>query len=833
MIDKRFEYSKAIESELQKGVKHNKRTIEKLAESFDIYNKNLVKEMTELSIVNIARKISALENLSNYQKFQNIVGLYQNQVNLSHRTSQSMMFQQYSTPAPISYIASLYVMQNENLSGFSINAIGSVKRGGRFTKNHFSIKSDKKTAYTIFTENQKGNKGIELHLYFEPSAGNGLLTIALPYEQTIVNEVDDVRLENLKSQPFKKIMNQDATMPFIDYYKHFDGIVTNPPFGSLMEEVKYDGFPIKKLDFLMALRTLDTMKNDGKGAIIVGGHTTFDEVGRIQAGQNRIFYNYLYSHYNVEDIINISGQKLYSRQGTAFDVRLILINGRKEKIEGFAPLKNELLSEVVSDFDRLYERVFGNKESDKKTETKQTPTQETDTDRERKIKIAKAKIRLLKLPTLNTTPGPKAILPTAETKSTNVIDMNINFINIDRQRFQNRIDAFSNESKDRIVNAVKNNTFDWIKFDAITIWFDKKNKKYYVLAGHSRLSAFQQLNKEKYKMNGFDFSTIPAKIFEGTEQQAIELALNSNILSTKETDVERALYYAKQRQICEIEKGLAGRNECDRQVEELIKQQEGKNYNFIANMSYLNPDGYLMQNLKAFGMDKDNENINTLRTISSWIGEAIRKGYIVTPMQENEVAKFLAEKGYGTKKHQFSNKMMFLDRLKYAYDKWVDAGSDTNKLLNIESAIYKNSVENEYDKQITEAKQKYDDAQKEHSEKYNTYLNAVLDGKIDQDRMNELMTPLTLYLNRTKAEYERLKGKKNEIKEAIKSQQSLFGTPYYLKKCCANCKNCIKYGYPKIEHHCSIYPYLYIEDKIYKTPPKCKQKDFNRKYLEK
>jgi hypothetical protein len=36
----------------------------------------------------------------------------------------------------------------------------------------------------------------------------------------------------------------------------------------------------------MALRALDCMKDDGKCAIIIGGHTTHDASGRIQAGKN-------------------------------------------------------------------------------------------------------------------------------------------------------------------------------------------------------------------------------------------------------------------------------------------------------------------------------------------------------------------------------------------------------------------------------------------------------------------------------------------------------------------------------------------------------------------
>jgi len=75
----------------------------------------------------------------------------------------------------------------------------------------------------------------------------------------------------------------------------------------------------------------------------------------VQAGKNRIFLTYLYSHYNVEDIINIDGS-LYSRQGTSFDVRLILISGRKAKPEGFPPLKNDDAT-PITDFESLFERV--------------------------------------------------------------------------------------------------------------------------------------------------------------------------------------------------------------------------------------------------------------------------------------------------------------------------------------------------------------------------------------------------------------------------------------------------------------------------------------------
>jgi len=207
-------FEDAIENDLKQHKKHNKRTVEKLANTYGILNKNIIKELTEFVIVKIARAYA--QNSSDYYaKYEKIVELYKNQVNLSHRTSQSMLLQQYSTPAPVAYIASLYV------SGVN-TSLGSVKRGGKFTKNHFSFKP-------TYQPELKPEKH-----FFEPSAGNGLLTIALPMQNTIVNEIDDIRLRNLRKQDFEFVTNQDATDPFTDYYKKFDGVVTNPPFGTLI-----------------------------------------------------------------------------------------------------------------------------------------------------------------------------------------------------------------------------------------------------------------------------------------------------------------------------------------------------------------------------------------------------------------------------------------------------------------------------------------------------------------------------------------------------------------------------------------------------------------------
>ena len=296
-------------NELDVRSKHNRKSIERIASSYGITDKTEVKEFTELAIVLKARSI-ALSPSPLKLKYESIVELYKSQVNISHRTSQSILLQQYSTPAPISFLAGVFVNADEDIS------------------------------------------------VFEPSAGNGLLTIAAHPSRVVVNEIDDLRRSNLQDQGYRQVLSKDATQPFKGFEKRFDAVLTNPPFGRLDREVKYESFSIELLDHLMALRALDCMQDNGKAAMIIGGHTRYDKKGRIQKGKNRFFFNYLFSRYNVVDIIPIDGHKLYSRQGTSFDTRLLLVDGRKLKPSGAAPLKDTQRDKPVDSFEELFDRVM-------------------------------------------------------------------------------------------------------------------------------------------------------------------------------------------------------------------------------------------------------------------------------------------------------------------------------------------------------------------------------------------------------------------------------------------------------------------------------------------
>lgn len=265
-----------------------------------------LQELAETAIVKRARGIASSESTNNAEKFKRIKALYENQPSLNQRDSERVMKQQYSTPAPYAFLADMYV---------------------------------------------KGN-GKVIESALEPSAGNGMLTIGLPKDKVHVNDIDDTRLLNLNRQGFGKVTSQDGTQPF--NVKPVDIVITNPPFGSATPR-DYDGYKISSLEGQMAINALDSMKGDGRAAIIIGGNTEYAKNGSLKP-KDKAFLGYLYSHYNVEDVINVDGG-LYAKQGTSYPTRIILINGRRLNENAFPPVKDKARAETVKDYDELYKRI--------------------------------------------------------------------------------------------------------------------------------------------------------------------------------------------------------------------------------------------------------------------------------------------------------------------------------------------------------------------------------------------------------------------------------------------------------------------------------------------
>jgi len=660
-------YVSAVETLLRAFASGNKRSVEKLAATFGITNQNLVKELTELAIVLVAREIAQDEKHTILQRYQQIVDLYNHQVNLSHRTSHSMIFQQYSTPAPIAFLAGTYVMDGQD-KGVQYNKKGKI------------------TQYPV---------------YFEPSAGNGLLTIALPLERTWVNEVDEVRSANLATQGFLKQTYLDSSEPFISEYRSFDGVITNPPFGTLDKTVMYDEFRINVLDHLMALRALDTMRDKGRAAIIIGGHTSWDEQGRIQAGKNRIFFNYLYNHYYVDDVLNLDGHKLYSRQGTAFDVRLILISGRRPKSEGYAPLKSEK-DTIVSTFDDLWNRVSAFFSNESQNSAMEQVEKEQHAPPEH---------------------------PKGKEKFTQTRYVDRREIITDSKSFQGRQKEFSKETVDKIVSEGYDKSQD-----PIIVWKDQEKQKYIVISGHSRWKASEIL----YEKGDESLRMMPVKVFIGDKDDAMDYALiESNRSGTSEGLKSDLVAYKKA-----ASKGF--------NKEYLLRYFKPESYlSLLKDIAMLNPSGRFIEYLDS----ASEQSFPYLKRNAQWIGTLRRIYPLLTDAHENELFDYIYKSGSGLKTSKdtlfklMDRKLMTLD---FDREKPLNlhnlpssnAYSDPlkEKIKEIENEIEKLERERRYNEDlIVRAKQ---EEKMELVEKFKNRvsdLNKIILRKIEEKQLSEKM----------------------------------------------------------------------------------------------
>lgn len=271
-----------------------------------------MQELVELAMTNETRLIaeSYINGDATKQKqgYDTIVDMYNMQPLLNARDSTRFERQQYSTPTPFGYVMGQFVQ-----SGKTIESV------------------------------------------LEPSAGNGALTITFPSAIVHVNDIDERRLENLRTLGYAQVTNQDALIPFEG---SVDAVLTNPPFGSTTAKEFDDGqIKISSLEGLMAINALESMKDNGRAAIVIGGNTSYRDNGAMQSKDMKLFA-YLYSHYNVVDVINLNGD-MYKRNGTKYDVRIILINGRKTgpfKLIA-PPVKSKARAEQINSFEELYNRV--------------------------------------------------------------------------------------------------------------------------------------------------------------------------------------------------------------------------------------------------------------------------------------------------------------------------------------------------------------------------------------------------------------------------------------------------------------------------------------------
>ena len=257
-------------------------------------------EAIEVGVVLAARQIVG-QGGKPEQIYDQLVNLYGRQPNLSVRSSESVLHQAYSTPAPLAYIAS-------QLAGINSN-----------TK------------------------------VYEPTAGNGMLLIGAKQENIYANELQPGRaaiLEMVLPNASVTDFNAAKSIPggAVDA-RTMDVVIANPPFGVIKDKegkpVTHDAhwYNTKEIDHAIAFRALRTIKDNGRAVLIVGGVMGKTDDARredYRGKAKRDFYSELYRRYNVVDHFTASGN-LYTKQGASYPVDIIVIDG----VRNGAPLVND------------------------------------------------------------------------------------------------------------------------------------------------------------------------------------------------------------------------------------------------------------------------------------------------------------------------------------------------------------------------------------------------------------------------------------------------------------------------------------------------------------
>ncbi len=262
--------------------------------------------------------------------------------------------------------------------------------------------------------------------------------------------------------------------------------------------------------------------------------------------------------------------------------------------------------------------------------------------------------------------------------NTDIKTLSISKVFTDIKRFQNR-----EELDQDVVNNIVTN-YDKTQFDPIIIWFDLKQKKYFILAGHHRFEA-KKLLKHK---------TIDVKIAKYTEAQAVKFAIEeSNNNRTMEQPFERAKIYKKL-----FEAGTS-----KTQLKVKAKENESNNATKVLNLAFLSSTGIVIQTLKSLKKTPDAQSQELINTIADWIGNARFNNDKLTNAHESEMFTFLSVK---ENNQLFKNRTEFLHKVSSLTGMFFDYQTP----LNLERFKNKTIGQSAYDVEMKELKIKVDTA---------------------------------------------------------------------------------------------------------------------------
>ena len=233
-----------------------------------------------------------------------------------------------------------------------------------------------------------------------------------------------------------------------------------------------------------------------------------------------------------------------------------------------------------------------------------------------------------------------------------------------KDMFQGRDADFSKDTYNKIVTEGYDKTDD-----PLVVWYSKKDKKYLILAGHSRWAASETL----YKRGNKSLANMPVKIFNGDKEEAIFYAVvESNRKGTAETFKEDLKTYK-----------LVVKQGYNRDVLKGIFTPESK-LNTLQKLALLNDNGPFVQYI---GTDQE-KSFPYLERNAKWTAE-YRKMYgdKFTDSHEQELFDYFykSQKGLKIYKPDLTNKLQNIIQ-SLDYDKTKAFGLNKTKSTRPQSA---------------------------------------------------------------------------------------------------------------------------------------------------
>ena len=309
-----------------------------------------------------------------------------------------------------------------------------------------------------------------------------------------------------------------------------------------------------------------------------------------------------------------------------------------------------------------------------------------------------------------------------------------------RDELQNREAAFS----ERTASAVAE-SYDERLMDPVDMWRDPDTGELVMVEGHSRFEGMERRQA----------GTIPAFIYEDmTFEEAQKLAAEKN----KSRDVGNVLDDVKLLRN-EVKRGELNKGQVKARAKELFE----RNATTVMALMHLNPKGKLISTLRSMQASSD-EGLTEIRAIAKWVGAVRQQNPELTNAHEREMTDDLLANYKKKKAHQSEAAYK-----NFIYNRTTSLlGFDYSQPLNLKDAVSKSPAVAQHDALLDEAKATWIEAQRAHQEKMDEFKSMPI------ELQEKALKPYYDETLITKKEYEDLKARRGDVKDAAAGEKTLF-----------------------------------------------------------